>query len=286
MKRSIIVFYCLIMIFTTFGQVRLDVAGDAKIQGKIALINAPGDSSIFIGFNTGKNDDGENDNLFLGNKAGEANITGGANIFIGSYAGNKLNAGFKNVLIGQNSGKELFGAGNTFIGQNSGPMQTAGVGNTLIGMDVAKTSTFGIGNTFVGSSAGIDNISGEESTYLGSFAGRNDKKGTRNTLIGNNTGVKPGADSLDRAIAIGYAATVACSNCAVIGGTGIDSVKVGIGTENPLRDFHIKQTGNDKVGGIMLERRIIYYPMLLNLLQKKGRLRCSFIPKTIRHLSK
>ncbi|MFK7982423.1 MAG: hypothetical protein AB8G86_20745 [Saprospiraceae bacterium] len=53
-----------------------------------------------------------------------------------------------------------------------------------------------------------------------------------------------GADAttnrLSQAIAIGNNALVGCDKCAVIGGTGANAVKVGIGTTTPEARLHIK----------------------------------------------
>ena len=49
---------------------------------------------------------------------------------------------------------------------------------------------------------------------------------------------------MDRAIAIGYRAKVNCSNCAVIGGTGADAVKVGIGTSSPTSALDVEGDAN------------------------------------------
>lgn len=72
---------------TLFSQAA-DIEGDTKIIGKIDIITADGDSSVFIGANAGINDDGTyNENIFIGTNAGRSNTTGFSNTFVGRDAG-------------------------------------------------------------------------------------------------------------------------------------------------------------------------------------------------------
>ena len=75
--------FFLLFIFCTMksqAQLRLDVAGDARIEGKLNL-SAPG-NSLFIGTDAGKVDDGtDNRNLFIGLNTGSSNTSGEYNTF-------------------------------------------------------------------------------------------------------------------------------------------------------------------------------------------------------------
>ena len=72
MKNTILISLLLIMTSVIYAQ-QVDIEGDTKIVGKINIINAIADSSVFIGANAGKNDDGENRNTFVGVNAGKSN---------------------------------------------------------------------------------------------------------------------------------------------------------------------------------------------------------------------
>jgi len=288
------------------AQVLLDVEGDAKIVGKIDLIKAVGDSSLFIGANAGIMDDGGNHNVFVGANAGAANTsgrfnafvgkdagvtnttgednsffgksagftntTGSANSFVGSDAGYNNTTGQDNSFFGRNAGfNNTTGTANSFFGRNAGLKTTTGDDNSFFGKDAGFDNTTGQSNSFFGLSAGFKNTTGQDNSFVGrnsgffnttgqnnSFVGMNsgffnttghsnvfvgrgagyiNKRGTRNTILGFSADVIP--DSLDRAIAIGYKAKVDCHNCAVIGGTGEDAVKVGIGTANPTQSLTV-----------------------------------------------
>ena len=182
-----------ISISQLFSQVRLDVEGDAKIEGLLQLTATPVDSSIFIGFNAGKKDDGTfKENVFIGNNAGERNSSGADNVFVGATAG-KLNQ---------------TGTFNTFIGGN------AGEGNSS-----------GSNNVFVGYVAGTSNSSGGANTYIGRFAGQNTKTNSFCTFLGFNTGHPDGSTSYNNSMALGFDARVTADNYIAIGNTDITSIK-------------------------------------------------------------
>ncbi|MCB0632196.1 MAG: tail fiber domain-containing protein [Saprospiraceae bacterium] len=197
------------------AQVRLNVSGNATIHGKLDLLRSADDPSIFIGSNAGIADEGQNNNIFMGNNAGSINTSGNRNIFIGPDSG-------KGNLSGEN--------------------------NTFLGFETGIRNSLGSGNTFIGSRAGSLNSQGHSNTFLGYLAGHYNGNGTRNTFLGNSSGRGLDNDMLDRAIAIGYLARVNCSNCAIIGGTGTNSVKLGIGTENPEGALHLLTTGEPPAG--------------------------------------
>lgn len=213
--------FCLISVN---AQIRLDVEGDAKIRGSIDLIKADGDSSIFIGFNAGLNTIGTNQhNTFIGLAAGEANTSGSQNTYIGERAGTANITGFNNTFIGKDAGKRSLSNQNTLIGQVAGQNITTGGGNTVVGQNAGFGLTTGSNNVIMGLQAATNGSKHEKSTFIGVFAG-----------------ALSGTDSLNKAIAIGHNAQVNCHNCAVIGGTGGDAVKVGIGSTTPIYTLDVQ----------------------------------------------
>ena len=139
-------------------------------------------------------------NSFFGLGCGEQNTEGHSNSFFGGFAGQQNIAGSHNAMFGNSSG-QLIVEGDC--------------------------------NSFFGETCAAFKKSGNNNTYIGHHAANNDTSGINNTIIGKDADFSDGIDSLDHAIAIGFNARVGCHNCAVIGGTGADSVNVGIGTANP-----------------------------------------------------
>ncbi|HEX6977337.1 MAG TPA: MerR family DNA-binding transcriptional regulator [Patescibacteria group bacterium] len=86
-------------------------------------------------------------------------------------------------------------------------------------------------NTAMGTQALVGTTSGAGNTGFGYAAGITNTTGNYNTLLGYGTNVV--SNNLSNATAVGKNATVGCSNCLVLGGTGADAVNVGIGVTNP-----------------------------------------------------
>ncbi|MEP5104206.1 MAG: hypothetical protein ABJQ84_06275, partial [Ekhidna sp.] len=163
----------------------------------------------------------------VGGTGAAPSVTGGNNTVYGVNAGNSLIGGLSNTLIGSNAGQGVTGSNNTMIGDGAGS-NTTGNENILIGRTAGNINTTGSSNTFIGTGAGngnlgIGNTSGSSITLLGYFA---------------DTGV----DGLTNATAIGQRAVVGSSNSLVLGGTGAESVNVGIGTTTPTVSLDITAT--------------------------------------------
>lgn len=147
--------------------------------------------------------------------------TGGSNIAVGEDAGAVVGAGQQNTFVGRDAGSStLNGDDNTLIGASAGRSIMNTDGNTLVGANAGFFNTGG-DNTFMGRSAGDNNLGGSSNTFIGAFAD------------GNNGG------NLTNATAIGANSKVECSDCLVLGGTGISAVNVGIGTANPAERLHV-----------------------------------------------
>lgn len=154
-----------------------------------------------------------------------------------------LISGERISFFGENSGNSNNGTENSFFGKRSREMNTGGGKNKLIVSRSGLRNTTGYDKLFLGVAAGQYNSKGFKSTFVGNFSGNKTKAGTRNTFIGFNAEQVSFEDSLDRAIAIGYNAEVYCHNCAVIGVTIEDAVKVGIGISEPSVALEIRNGG-------------------------------------------
>lgn len=100
-----VVLCCATSIFCQYNYGLEVIDHDAKIEGKLNL-NASG-QSIFIGLNSGIEDDGtNNENTFLGYQSGRENIDGYHNVFLGHFSGHRNISGYNNIFIGDKSGFE------------------------------------------------------------------------------------------------------------------------------------------------------------------------------------
>lgn len=144
------------------------------------------------------------------------------------------------VFVGLNAGSDDDGGNsNVFVGFAAGEDNVSGTTSVFVGNRAGKNNIDGYGNAFLGYFAGNQNSSGFYNTYLGEGAGRYVVDGAYNTFVGTRSGTNSSQDEINTSIAIGYNAKVTCDNCAVIGGTGNQAVKVGIGTDTPTADLHI-----------------------------------------------
>lgn len=204
--------------------------------------------NTYVGYEAGRFDDLGYSNTFVGTATGRVNNTGRHNTFLGWAAGRSNTDGNLNVFVGSNSGQSnQTGENNTFLGYSAGGFNTSGSNNVFVGIFAGNNNETGYENTFLGFLAGSANEGGNNNTYIGRNAGANITDGNRSTFLGANA-TQLGASGLDRAIAIGHEAKVNCSNCAVIGGTGVEAVKLGIGTATPRGALHILTTGAPPTG--------------------------------------
>ena len=197
-------------------QEQLEVQGNASIIGYLN-IHKPNDST----------------SLYIGKNAGTFNTrTAGNNAMIGADAGRFGNPG-SSSFFGYKAGYLATGSNNAFFGAEAGRETMHGSDNAFFGTYAGVDNLGGEKNAFFGFESGVSNNFGSQNSFFGDFAGGSNKGGSYNTFLGSNAGLAHSLDSLDKSIAIGYAARVGCHNCAVIGGTGPNAVKVGIGTEEP-----------------------------------------------------
>lgn len=154
------------------------------------------------------------------------------------------------------------GTDNLYVGVAAGNTSSTGISNTFIGANTGTASTSGGYNTAVGEHAGTALSSGFANTMVGEFAGRNVSTGTQNVLLGSDAGLSVstgsnvtligyGADLASptqrtNATAIGFNAKVDADNTLILGGTGPNSVNVGIGVTTPAHRLSVK--GNLGIG--------------------------------------
>lgn len=227
----------------------LDVEGDVKIRGNIDINHPEDTTSVYIGRNTGTSINMDaHSNTFLGSNSGQSTSDGTGNSFFGYRAGMSNETGISNSFFGRDAGRILTsGVRNSFFGSGSGVF-SAGSYNSFFGDSSGGVSS-GSSNSFFGYRSGLNNTIGSYNVFIGEASGLRSVKGSYNTFVGVAADlvdtVNP--DSLDRAIAVGYNAKVACHNCAVIGGTGEDAVKVGIGTTTPTALLHVEGDNNGEM---------------------------------------
>ena len=143
--------------------------------------------------------------------------------------------GVQNSFFGPDAGlSNTTGDFNSFFGQEAGYLNKTGSSNSFFGRGAGYDNA-GDFNSFFGVNAGGSNTTGGYNSFFGQSAG-NLHNNTSTTLIGHDAET---TSSLNRAIAIGHGAKVGCHNCAVIGGTGLDAVNVGISVEQPVTKLHI-----------------------------------------------
>ncbi len=205
--------------------------------------------STFFGYNAGAANTSGTSNASFGWNALQANTTGFNNSAMG-YGSLKSNTtGFDNAASGMNAlYANTTGGQNTAMGSNSLYSNTSGNGNSACGQNALYTNTTGVYNAAIGVNglrlcttggrnvaSGYNALStlttGSYNTGIGYTAGSTNTTGSNNTFVGSNADAA--SNNLSNATAIGYSASVGSSNCLVLGGSGVNLVKVGIGVSSP-----------------------------------------------------
>ena len=180
-------------------------------------------------------------NTFVGHQAGFTTTTSLVGTYVGYQAGALNTTGQRNTFVGGNAGRfNSTGDFNTFVGTGAGSANTTGSNNTLIGLQAGTNNINGGGHTMLGLNAGVNTTSGDGHTLLGTGAGQTNTTGTGLTMVGYLADVT--VNNLTNATAIGYGAQVSQSNSLVLGGTGAQTVTVGIGTTAPGSRLDVVQT--------------------------------------------
>lgn len=170
-------------------------------------------------------------NTALGTRAVTSNTTGDFNVGVGASALQTNTTGVNSTAIGAYALYNSNANYNVAVGNNALRANTSGYWNTAVGRNAlggdSGGNTTGFYNVALGYGAGVTvtpanaNVSGDKNVYIGVNAG-------------------PGSSTqYDNSIAIGYNALVSQSNSMVLGGTGADAVKVGIGVTVPTARLHL-----------------------------------------------
>jgi hypothetical protein len=242
---------------TSFGVSALNPSTTGTDNTAIGLnalnVNTTGNYNTAIGSGAQLSNTTGNYNIANGYNALTSNTSGKANVAVGYNSLLKNTTGGGNVAIGTRSLEEnTTSSFSTAVGTLSLALNTTGTENTAVGYATLRQSITGSKNTAVGQWALNNNVadkntsigqmslmvntSGVANTALGTEAGRTNTTGSNNTFIGANADGNP---SLTNATAIGFSAFVGASNSMVLGGTGINAVKVGIGTVTPAQTLDV-----------------------------------------------
>ncbi len=210
----------------------------------------PGERNTFVGPMAGNATMTGRSNTFLGAEAGRAATTGEYNTFLGNQTGLRTTTGGFNVFLGNQTGSfNTTGSSNLFMGSYAGERNTTGSYNLLIGNSSGQNTTSGDGNTFIGDGSGFGNTGGSQNTYIGRYtAFTGNSNGSNNTFIGFGAGVTSAALSVNNSVAIGANALVSQNNSVILGGTGPNSVSVGIGNSAPKNKLEITADGQNQSG--------------------------------------
>jgi hypothetical protein len=159
---------------------------------------------------------------------------------IGAYAGYLASYATGAVQIGKYAGYLSYVSNGAIqIGKHAGYLSYIADGAVQIGYNAGESSDTASRVVQIGYYAGRNATIVTDAVMIGSSAGYNVKTGSYTTFIGSNTDVLSSDLNITKSIAIGYNAKVSSSNTAIIGGTGADAVKVGIGTYDPQATLHV-----------------------------------------------
>lgn len=193
-------------------------------------------SSLFLGANSGQNDDGGNSNVGVGLFSLSNNTSGDSNTAVGSLAMINNTTGFGNTALGRQSlPSNTTGNDNTMIGFQAGLSNTTGNQNTAVGSAALDANSTGYDNTALGNSVMGSNSTGHSNTAIGASSLLSNTEGLENTAVGvgalrtNTTG--------DYNIALGFGA---------LSGSVSSSYNIGIGRNtmsnifsNPAAQYNV-----------------------------------------------
>jgi len=175
---------------TTNPSAKLDVAGDAEING-LTVGRGAGDLSSNTAVGNGAlnaNTTGSN-NVVNGYQALYSNTTGGSNVANGYRALFSNTTGSRNTALGATAlfNTESAGNGNnTAVGFQAGYYNATGINNTALGADALIFNTTASNNAAVGYSALYANTTGTNNVAMGVSALNSNTTGSANTALGRS----------------------------------------------------------------------------------------------------
>lgn len=187
------------------------------------------------------------DNTAIGANVLTFNSTGTGNTAVGAGTLYMNTIGSDNTAVGVIALHSNRGAYNTAIGSQALYLNTTGSQNTASGNLALWQNTTGFDNTATGGQALTENTTGNENAAFGWDALVNNVTGSYNSALGYAAGPDPNSPNLTNATAIGANAVVSESNALVLGGTGQNVVRVGIGTATPTNVLTIAQGGGSAI---------------------------------------
>ncbi|MGX7668652.1 tail fiber domain-containing protein [Flavobacterium pedocola] len=205
--------------------------------GYQALQNNTSNGATAVGYNALQNYTGIRGTA-VGFEALKATTTGSSNTAVGYAALSKNTTGGNNTAMGNETLLNITtGSNNTGFGKYALLFSTTAIQNTAVGVSAMHTNTTGGSNTAMGFQAMGLNNTGNNNVALGLNAMYTNTTGSNNMALGSSADVT--TSGLSNASAIGYNAKVSTSSSMVLGGTGADAVKVGIGTTSPTEELEV-----------------------------------------------
>ncbi len=189
-------------------------------------------------------------NAAFGSESLFTNTTGSYNLGLGWQSLYSNTTGFGNVGVGTQSLYSNTGEYNTAVGQTALMGNTTGGNNTGIGKSTLFSNSTGSNNVSIGVQALFNNSSGFGNVGIGAYAFNTNTIGYYNTVIGAYSDV--GANNLDNATAIGFAAIVNNSNSIQLGNGSVTTIYAGVGTSAKLITGNLQVTsGSPGVGKVL-----------------------------------
>lgn len=134
---------------------------------------------------------------------------------------------------------------------------TATITGDGVGGAVSVNLSSATGNVGIGLSAGIFAKMPQDGVYIGREAGLSNRfKDTGSIMIGYHADIDasiPTSTDINKSVAIGYNAKVAASNTMVLGGTGVDAIKVAIGKTSTNYGLDVAHTNGAMIDSIRMK---------------------------------
>ena len=153
---------------------------------KSGRIGTGSDGSVFLGFESGLNDDlTTNENTFIGFQSGKETTSGQHNVALGSKALSSNTGGFNNVAIGKDAMlNNETGGSNVAVGKEALKSNVSGDFLTAVGFRSLYNNTSGTNNVGIGYNSLYSNTSGSFNIGLGFQSLQNNTIGHYNTALG------------------------------------------------------------------------------------------------------